>query len=472
MSKSSRIGIPSFSELQNHPEKIIRAALKSTDASENGISFGSFQGSVGHVFSSDGVDPTQTGKPILFDIPAYDASLKVSGCLGLTLSAGMNSDDFIVGASRYLMSANQFNLEWRATERFRVVFDNGLNGYDFVVSPLGKDAGYNVVINWDLNFVDWYLDGLPFVRLVPLTPPIGSWTKFYFAGLSTVAGNYGDFLGNAVKDAFLLGENQIIADSGEKVLFLGDSITCQGGQPSQFYSPIGGLPPLWVTDNGLTTGNGFQSDGITDYGPGLHRDVGYIPQVFRELFKKGINCYDNKNYAQSGGTISAAEAQLARIPSAYIPTSVCCLLGTNNAASPGMNPTTAENDYKSLITALYNRGVNRVVIGTIPSLEASAGGSTDLSGEPYITNVNAINSIVVGLPGWAAAQGYGDFVRVANVFNALGGHSPSALDFQSTNLHPNENGSYKIGVTVGHVMTKLVTKSVALGIARSPWRSD
>lgn len=445
---------PEFETTASDAAKVVRAGMRSTATDENGVSNGDNFGG-GHDITAAGIDPNGV-RAHAYDISAQTAALQAAGWMGIEVDGVFNDDGYAPASTQYLMSVPRFWLEHRTNGRARVGIASalGTNGSsdEMSISPLSKAGGFNIAIGWTGLNITIYVDGLPWQTKTAATWDDSFDSDFYAGGLTSIAA---DYEGNRVKDFVLLSRDHDFAVSNESVLFLGDSLTCQGGVPLELSAPTNSGAAAWIPDNGQGGPNGFDGDGVTDYGASAMRDAGYVPTVFRTLYKAGIEALNNINLAQSGGSVDDGETQLTGF-AGTVPNNCISLLGTNNAAS--LDDTAQfRADYESLITALENAGVSRLIIGTIPSMEASAGGAVDRSGQTYRDKTDALNAEIAGLKAWAIAQGYGIYIQVVDTFTTLGGHAVDLNDFNANNLHPNESGSHKIGLAMGAALRDAIT---------------
>ena len=467
--------IISFADAENYPYKVKRAALTSTATDETGVSDGDTNGDTQDITSA-GMDP-DGGRGVRFDASADKTDLIAQGQFTLEIQASsMCTTTITSSADAYL---HGFGGAWTwydesASDTFRMQFNTSGNTTGFIrFHDAGKSDYFPLTINWISTTDCWIVaDSLP---LGKVTVGGTDWNTCFdngdvtFGGLTTVNSTYN---GGRIKNGLLLEKATNYDQDMEKILFIGNSFITQGGMGSYFYSPTAqGVVPEWHCDNnGLTSGNGFGSadtgSGTIDAGDsngGLnYQDVGIIPTVFRKLFKAGIICNDNKNYAYAGGEASddLTYLNLALNSGAYVPSIVIHYTGTNDAIS-AVTDATFDTNVKACITAAFLGNAKGYVISTVCSLE----NHTSYDDQTHRDRVDSYNAKIKALPAWARQQGYGDFVKVADSFAATGGHSITASDWEtSPNVHPDYSGHAKIGKVIGDKAVLLLQGTGGSGI--------
>ena len=223
------IGFQDWSDTSSHPGKVARAALKSTDADEDGISTGSNLGT--QDITSEGMD-SNGDKGIAFDTTSEEAALLLRGSVSFHVSSGLTADGTGTGSHTQLIGSSNQYIQWRSDEALRFFWGAGATMDMYIRSP-GKDNGYDILMSWDTNFVEFVVDGLPMQRF-PRTGAETGFDNWVFGGLTSANS---DFNGERVSNFILEDVEKIMQPSGKNILFLGDSITQQGGMPTWINTP-------------------------------------------------------------------------------------------------------------------------------------------------------------------------------------------------------------------------------------------
>lgn len=174
----------------------------------------------------------------------------------------------------------------------------------------------------------------------------------------------------------------------------------------------------------------------------------------RYLADRGINATlvidGNSGYEIWDGATNDLESVRAALL-AQDPQVVCIQAGTNDAVR---NPIQAafEADYQDHITTIMAHDtVERVIIGTIPTLK----GNSTYDTPTYVSNVKTLNDIIRSLPVWWDTNNPSNTgkVTIADTFTALGSEEPYDNVFigQIQNLfndyHPSAKGQRLMGET-------------------------
>ncbi|MCG3130179.1 MAG: hypothetical protein FLDDKLPJ_00928 [Phycisphaerae bacterium] len=137
------------------------------------------------------------------------------------------------------------------------------------------------------------------------------------------------------------------------------------------------------------------------------------------------------------------------------PTVVLIQMGTNDTTSgASFDADTWDTGYKSALTTLLaHPTVQRIVVGTVPSMQYNSTYNTSA----HVTAVAAANAKVNALPSWDSR------IVVADVFNALGGESPPDNVFigqftgANDNLHWHALGHYLAGQEYGRALLRALS---------------
>jgi len=425
------MAIPDYSQLEGYPTKEQRGDFTSNAASEAGSGPDRTlpADSSNHVFSSDGFDPSGSD-PMIWDLSDFmsggDITALATECYHhWELSDGFNSDDAPLSSEYGFTSFNSIN-GWCSMQPdgdFIVKWGSGQgqSGGEFDVSSTAIVTGDGVVFDswWDSTGVYTFANSLLLDYQPAITFSSGAFTNYYVGGVTTVNTNYN---GETIRNAQISRLAPAIQQDAHGVLHLGTSLTVQGGPASRNSSPAGDSLKLpWIATN-TTNGTGYTSSGYAagdtnQEGAGGFRDAGMIPTIYRQLGKSGVFPFDdNRNHAQSGGEVSDAIVQLAAVTGGFIPTICICELGTNDAGKL-VSDATFEANYKTLLTDLYELGVQRVVVTTIPTLSADSSFRTTA----HYDSVDNKNAIIKNLVAWASSTLYNDnFLFVADTAPQFG----------------------------------------------------
>lgn len=419
---------------------LVRAALKTADNTENGYSFA--VGQSGANLNTD-FSYTDAGVALVGSVPPMRWVLSPLTNGAFLTQHGSYQCDIEVGYIGNVPSATKYAVTttrgWLQQTNAGVISQNwnvptAPNSNALTLSQVGKGTHFNFQVHYQGGYEIVFVDYLP-VAVKHLRTQTGSITDVYVHGLTTVANS--GHTNIRIKNLQLSTRPQRFPVSGS-FLLLGDSITCMGNSTA---NQIGGNHVLsWEP------GYGFQSDGVTSYGSGAYFDVGLIPTMVRELSKKGVWTNDNVNIAQSGGSVSHAITQLNTWMAANkgkVPKVVICNLGTNNIAG-GQDIASAKTEYESLLTTIYNLGVQHVACWTPPSLR----NATTYQTAAYDTKHVDFNAIVeTSNPAYCTAQGFrSDFYRVIPAFAEMGGHNFDVTEYETANnIHPTIKGHLHLG---------------------------
>lgn len=423
---STKNKLPSFRQAANHPDKIYRASFRSASAGENGIGDAIPPTPNNTDITADGLDSNGSAAYRIPWTASEEAELEAGGAFVFEVDAAFNKDGYTPSSVNYFMGFGTLWIEHKTNRNLRLQFGSGSSPNDIPTSQYGKVGTYPISLVWT-NFDDIQLrvDHLPIVTHTNLA----SWGTTFTnnSSFGSLTSLISDYEGNRIKDLYVLDKPPIETPT-ESILFLGDSYTTQGGIPDWIYSPsAGNSAPLWITSNGLTSGNGFASDGITDAGDSVYGDASLVPTVFRELYKSGIYTENNKNYAQSGGTAAQAITKHTEaIAGGYVPTVVNIILGANTIAT-SRTIATEESDLQTLIQNIYDNGTPKVLIGTPISIEAD----TQYQTSAKRAKTTDYNNMISDIKQWTIDQGFGDdFLTVVDLFNTFGGLNVDPSDFQ------------------------------------------
>lgn len=457
-----------FSEIENSPDKLARAEMKSSASTEAGLG-------VNHTAPADNTnwsfDPVSGFDPAGSDAVKYDVSqfltagqitsLRTEGRINLSLSSGFNSDDN--ASLKYIISTNGSVggwIEYSASGNFQNRFfgdfgtTTGVKGGAIKLSSLTTDLGSNVVTYWSGAHGRTFWNGL----LVDQVPAVVFDTDFVdiFVGGLTTANS--DYLGEGISDFQLSAHAPILQENKYRILHLGDSLTAQGGPDSQFVTPAEASVRLpWVATN-TTLGGGFDSDGTTPFQGDLSwDDVGCIASFYRTLGQSNIYPFDdNRNVSYGGADVADMVTKVSGL-SGWVPTDVVCSIGTNDIQST--TNVSFETSYHNLIKGCWELGAQRFYAVQIPTAE----NYSIFQNDPDRTSRADKNAIIAGLPAWALANGYGDFVSYVPLPSSISSDTAydSSLFKAGDDLHVNKAGTKLLGETWGAAVVSGISETTS-----------
>ncbi len=345
-------------------------------------------------------------------------------------------------SNQYLISGTQMLLLKSVSGYLQLTYLGSSSSGRLVLSANGKESKTRFDIVARRGIVDIYVDFLLVSR-----GPVGSHASgrsnldlLYAGGLRTTNG---DWSGYKIKNYQLSFRNQKFPISNEygSIGFIGDSFITGGSFPVWASLPLGAHNPI-------DPGYGFNNSDIPLTLGGSFRDAGQLPTLFRELSKNGIWTENNKNYARSGasinsGALAAKQTEMLLI-SGYRPKVIYNCSGANDAAAVSSHATVQANyetQIKAMLTEANSKGVKHYVMQTSASLRADPTYQT----KAFDDHLAALNAITVTLKDWSISQGHTMNVHIADNFNNFGGHNLDLSDFADANIHPNTQGSQKIG---------------------------
>ena len=145
--------------------------------------------------------------------------------------------------------------------------------------------------------------------------------------------------------------------------------------------------------------------------------------------------------------------------SGWVPTDVVCSIGTNDIK--GTSNASFETSYQDLIKDCWELGAQRFYAVQIPTAE----NYSIFANETDRTSRADKNAIIAGLPAWALANGYGDFVSYVPLPDSISSDTAydSSLFKTGDDLHVNKAGTKLLGETWGAAVVSGVTEYVSEG---------
>lgn len=308
------------------------------------------------------------------------------------------------------------------------------------ISSIGKSNKVRIETHWRQGKLDFYVDGLRVSRgqIGNHADGITSFQKWYAGGLTTSTAGDSGFKVKNYQLSFRPQQFPISPEYGS-IGFIGTSFVTTASFP-KWITPVSG--ETWPEDPGY----GFvQPDAVNPNG-GEFDDVGALPTFIRQLSKREIWTNNNKNYGHAGaslhsGAISTKQTQMFA-DGGFKPKVIYSDTGTNDAANLSAVTADFETNYKAMLTEANGKGVKHYVLCTIPSLRNDPTYQT----ENHDAHLLVLNTIIKALPAWSVAQGHTMQIHLSDNFANFGGHNLNPLDWkQPDNIHPNAQGSYKIG---------------------------
>lgn len=423
-------------------DSIIAAALTSSSAIDGADTQGG-----GQTFSDNGMD-VGASKALLWSSPTGFERLGAEGTMRCEIDKGWVIQDTDLAADNYLM-AHDGGAAAAGWNMLRETATDGIyprpipvfsDADEIFISSAGKGSQIELAVTWNMGSVYTFIDGLPVQQLQNrFGLKNDRYTNIYLGGDRTNAAKGPD--GYRIKNFEVLARQQQFPPHAEyaSTLFLGDSLTVLGNLPVDMHTPRSATSnkKLW-----FSPGFGFAND-VDDTGAaGSYADAGYQCTYFRKLFKAGVfpgACY---NRAGGGGIISKTQTRADNFFDVdHLKADIVMMIvGTNDLQSSLQSTAqldALETAYRGILTTLYNKGVKRVVIGTVPTL------ATHASYESFMeANVANWNVRIKAMKDWSVAQGHGNnFLAVADLFTALGGQDNSYGYFVAGDIHPHEEGN-------------------------------
>lgn len=440
-----RNGFPPFGS--DDEDIVLRAALKTATADENGYSWGVMQsGAVAatdYSWNENGMALVNSVLPIRWILSGLAKGGFFSSQGNISFEVELAYFSNVPSATKYLWSTNRFYAQQTNVGTISQTFTQATSNSNTIqVSPIGKSTHVRVDITYKTGDAILFFDYLPMAR-ININGWTGTVTDFYMQGLTSVSNS--GHTNVRVRNLQISHRPQRYPPSGS-ILFLGDSITVQGNTNSLLIG--GNHKNWWYPGYGFTAADAVAASGG-------YLDVGLQSTLFRELSRNGIWTNDNFNYAKSGGTAADALTKLNEFIAANKgkkPRVVLIGCGTNDIAQLIPEATTAST-FQTLLTTIRNLGVEHVGCWTPPSLRNNPTYATTTYNNAHDAYNRVVETTNVT---YCAAQGFpSDFYNVIPVFTGMGGHNFDPTRFQSADIHPNITGQYEIGMIEAPVTIRM-----------------
>jgi hypothetical protein len=348
--------------------------------------------------------------------------------------------------------------------------------------------GARYTLTWDIDegYCYTYIDGFMVEKLL-IPAGVGNPEDVFsnvFVGLTSLTtNNWGN---RSIKNLVISYKPQIL-DNTPKILHIGDSITSQGSHGNSGSDGLAFLEPDEVATGsrklpwGVNNHNNYQQYGYEsgttnteERDPGTMGFEGQVLTIYKNLMNNGIYpIVDNKSIGHSGARISKALEHVSGLDSFtvgfiedYQPDIAISLLGTNDVASGvALNTTDQINDYKEIISRVYDKGATKMFVVEIPSLVmtnfSNNGGnaSLDWSEADHVQKRIDLNDEIKSLPAWADAngmKGFVTFVKLPDSLSSDSNYDPNLFKESGTNIHPNEAGQTLLGQTISNAIVNSV----------------
>lgn len=393
--------------------------------------------------TSDGFDKNG-GRARLYDLAvgavANWQNLFHQGSLSFEVDTDFIKQDHSPSANSYIMSRTQGWI-FKGTAGYITGYFLAQTGTGQIkVNSIGKPIKTRIEIHWRQGKFDFIVDGLRVSRgqIGNHASGVTNFQKWYLGGLTTATSGDSGFKVKNFQLSFRPQQFPISPEYGS-IGFIGTSYVTQGSFP-KWVNPVAG--ETWPEDPGY----GFIQPDTANPNGGEFNDVGALPTFVRQLSKQGIWTNHNKNYGHAGaslhsGAISTKQTEMFA-DGGFRPKVIYSDSGTNDAANLSAVIADFETNYKAMLTEANGKGVKHYVLCTIPSLRNDPTYQTDA----YDAHLAVLNAIIQSLPAWSIAQGHDMQVHLSDNFNNFGGHDLDPADWKTApNIHPNDQGSYKIG---------------------------
>ena len=452
------VGLGTFADAADDPEKAFRGALTSTGPGEDdGLGAFTQMSAPNQLFDPvKGMNPNDNRavRALLSD-PIRD-KLFEQFTVGLEVETSYLDYETTRTKNTYLLSKTNGWTGVRADSTTDTRLDN-LGGPLLVrghFSPLDKGEFSDIRVTGDATHFEMYVDDLQVQRNVRERDVVTSYGTWYVGGLTTASTATMD--GFHIRNAFgLTRVAGLDASRLESVGLLGDSFIA------------GSLLPDWAIDpdNDLHwyPGPGYAANGspqgaatVAHYASATsraHGDAGLVCQVFRYLSKNRYWPCGNANRSKSGDRITQAPAQFALMQGTdgVTPEAVVMQFGANDAAAPRA-VADFDADYKAMLSTLDAAGVKYATVNQVITLS-----NDGAYGAANNTAVDEYNAAIVGFPAWAAAQGLSIRIGIVDLFADFGGHTPIADMFLAGDIHPSAKGSSHMGRKMGERLSALIS---------------
>lgn len=275
-------------------------------------------------------------------------------------------------------------------------------------------------------------------------------------------------LPDVLRNVALLSSFQEVGLPNIRIGFVGDSLMNKGGFPDWLWSSRPDQVPGWIPlygsniDAAINLGpKGYDGSGgaAAESANGLHFDAGCLTTIIREMHKRGFVSSSNLNFTRGGATTAQIATDLASLVAVDIPSVLPLVIFMNagqNEANDGasFNATTYETNIKAALTTAHGASVSQVILTNLHSMQNN---QTLYADDVFKTNVDTCNAIIEVLPAWAVSSlgADDDFVRVADNFNAFGGHNYTAGLQLDDDVHHSTWGSWLFGNTMAEKVTSL-----------------
>jgi lysophospholipase L1-like esterase len=414
---------------------LLRAGLRSADATEAGINTATTQGG-GQSYSTDGMDPG-SAKPLKFQFDlATRTAFYTDGCrVSYYVPSVMLDYGTTVAADKYLHSMGS---GW---------ITKGTNGKLVVRAPMSvitapgdvwihnnlKASRVMVATLFGGGLIQYlYIDGLIYKNIPTVDTSAANFQFLYFGGLTSAANSYP--AGHPMSDLIISADPFVYTASATygKVVFFGDSLTTQGSpyatdttvrpwNPGYGWDAFAGVS---TTPN--TTGSWKSDETLTQ-------------EVIRSITKRGHLTENNANEAQSGGRAANALARAQAWFAAPNTADIAVVgIGTNDIAGG-----TSEASFRASLQGIADECIAAGVKKTIFWSPLSLRNNPTYQTSTYDTRTEYVRSVVMEM------ASYDSTCYAVDTFTLMGGHSFDSGDFNPGDIHPNNLGSGKVGRYIG-----------------------
>ena len=452
------VGLGTFADAADDPEKAFRGALTSTGPGEDdGLGAFTQMSAPNQLFDPvKGMNPNDNRavRALLSD-PIRD-KLFEQFTVGLEVETSYLDYETTRTKNTYLLSKTNGWTGVRADSTTDTRLDN-LGGPLLVrghFSPLDKGEFSDIRVTGDATHFEMYVDDLQVQRNVRERDVVTSYGTWYVGGLTTASTATMD--GFHIRNAFgLTRVAGLDASRLESVGLLGDSFIAGSLLPDWAIDPDNDLH--WYPGPGYAANGSPQGTAtVAHYASATsraHGDAGLVCQVFRYLSKNRYWPCGNANRSKSGDRITQAPAQFALMQGTdgVTPEAVVMQFGANDAAAPRA-VADFDADYKAMLSTLDAAGVKYATVNQVITLS-----NDGAYGAANNTAVDEYNAAIAGFPAWAAAQGLSIRIGIVDLFADFGGHTPIADMFLAGDIHPSAKGSSHMGRKMGERLSALIS---------------
>lgn len=432
-------GFPLWEERGNDPSIILSAALTSSSTLGGGVPTGAGAGSI--TYNQNGVLLSATAS-INF-VSLLSAAQLTSLLSGFTMTCWIESgwiDSGYVGtvAGEHLMGANGGGSNyWTAVKGNGGTVMQGRSGGTLsnnatdttVTSATNKASSVRVdMVYYGGGNTLYYIDFLPSTILnkgPPTTTPFASFLGVggSTTGVAPVAHRIMNFMLRSIPSV------PAIFQKVSHIAMFGHSFAARGD--------YGASGSAYIV--GDVVGTGATED----------RCLGTI---HRQLVSHGIQIPTGKirNYGVSGTTVSQLSTQITSAIASGQNLKVALIQSGVNEVTSSTNSFATDyptwtTTWQTQINSLIAAGANLILIGNVvsPVNDVVDGFNVTI----YKTRTNDANALIDTV----IASNPTTCVKV-DLFNTFGGHNINSADFLSNNIHPSDQGHYKIGLAFANAL--------------------